>query len=145
MLFSAFLHLFNCVNHQREEQRESCALSCVAGSILPHCSKAVNTFAAACQAAVKYCLCSVWPHLQAAENSSENSTSHVRLCISRINRKTVIIFRYMRRLYSILELAQDLGFDKARGRGLQKETLLHMKTHFCFHTYFYLQYIYICI
>lgn len=30
----------------------------VAGSILPHCSKAVNTFAAACQAAVKYCLCS---------------------------------------------------------------------------------------
>lgn len=28
---------------------------------MPHCSEAVNTFAAACQATVKYCLCSVGP------------------------------------------------------------------------------------
>lgn len=40
-------------------QAASCA--CLPGSILPHCSKAVNTFAAACQPTVKYCLCSVGP------------------------------------------------------------------------------------
>lgn len=37
------------------------ACACLAGSILPHCSQAVNTFAAACQAPVKYCLCSHGP------------------------------------------------------------------------------------
>lgn len=36
-----------------------CLCLSLPGSILPHCSKAVNTFAAACQPAVKYCLCSV--------------------------------------------------------------------------------------
>lgn len=37
------------------------ACASLPGSILPHCSEAVNTFAAACQASVKYCLCSVGP------------------------------------------------------------------------------------
>lgn len=37
------------------------ACASLAGSILPHCSQAVNTFAAACQAPVKYCLCSLGP------------------------------------------------------------------------------------
>lgn len=40
-------------------QASACAY--LRGSILPHCSKAVNTFAAACQATVKYCLCSLGP------------------------------------------------------------------------------------
>lgn len=47
---------------------QAAACACLPVSILPHCSEAVNTFAAACQATVKYCLCSLSPHLQAAEN-----------------------------------------------------------------------------
>lgn len=42
-------------------RRPQAACASLAGSILPHCSQAVNTFAAACQAPVKYCLCSLGP------------------------------------------------------------------------------------
>lgn len=42
-------------------RRPLAACASLAGSILPHCSQAVNTFAAACQAPVKYCLCSLGP------------------------------------------------------------------------------------
>lgn len=74
---------------------------CLPGSILPHCSKVVNTFAAACQATVKYCLCSVGPITRQLKNSYEHWTSLARLAYAEYSKADLLFVDYCAELKQV--------------------------------------------